>query len=433
MSSPERIAVVGLWHLGSVVAACWAELGHRVAGFDTDSDVVDKLREGRAPIYEPGLDDLVRKNLDAGQLQFTTDVRQAVAGARFVFLAFDTPVDDADRSDLSPLPRAVHSLARLLGPGAIVVVSSQVPVGTCRRWRDRVRAASSHGDVDLVYSPENLRLSEAIECYLHPDRIVLGAEGDGRATRVTAIFQPMAAPILRMSLASAEMAKHALNTFLATSVSLINEVANLCEAAGADVLDVANALRSDPRIGRRAFLAPGFGFAGGTLARDVQVLKGIGQAAGAPTPLLDGVLEVNRSRPALVLRRLREILGEVGGRTIGVLGLTYKAGTSTLRRSVALEVIASLVTAGVHVRAFDPQADLSELDGRAKFELTPDAYTAARGASALVVLTEWPEFRTLDYERIRGLMAVPVVLDGKNLLADLALGTRGFRYLGVGR
>jgi UDPglucose 6-dehydrogenase len=429
----EPICVVGLWHLGCVVAACWAELGHRVVGVDPSAPAVEALRAGKPPIFEPGLAELIRENAQAERLTFTTDVVQAARGTRFVFITFDTPVDDDDRPDLGPLERALDALAPALERGAIVVVSSQVPVGTCRRWRQRLRAASPHGEVDLVYSPENLRLSEALACYLHPDRIVLGADDAVAAAQVRELFAPMTAPVLTMTLPSAEMAKHALNGFLATSVSFANEIATLCEASGADVLAVAEALRTDPRIGRRAFLSPGLGFAGGTLARDVQVLTQVGKAAHVATPLLDGVLDVNRRRPGLVLRRLTDVLGGVTGRTIGVLGLTYKAGTSTLRRSVALDVIASLVGAGARVKAFDPAADLAELDGRAKFEVAPDAYAAAHGASALVVLTEWPEFHGLDFDHIRGVMAQPVILDGKNLLADLDLAARGFRYLGIGR
>jgi len=292
---------------------------------------------------------------------------------------------------------------------------------------------AANRDVDLVYSPENLRLGEAIDCYLRPDRIVLGADSQDASRRVAGLFEPMAAPVLTMSLASAEMAKHGLNGFLAASVSFINEIATLCEASGADVLDVVRALKSDPRIGPRAFLSPGFGFAGGTLARDVQVLKELGQAARTPTPVLDGVLAVNRGRAGLVLRRLTDALGSVAGRRIGVLGLTYKAGTSTLRRSVALEVIESLVGAGACVTAFDPKADRSELDGRLKFDVVEDAYGVARDAAALVVLTEWPEFKQLDFDRLKSVMAEPLILDGKNLLADLGLAARGFRYLGVGR
>jgi UDPglucose 6-dehydrogenase len=287
--------------------------------------------------------------------------------------------------------------------------------------------------VDIVYSPENLRLGEAIRCYLHPDRIVLGAEVDAVSRRVRALFAPMNAPVMTMSLASAEMTKHALNGFLATSISFVNEIADLCEATGADILSVVGALKADARIGPNAFLSSGFGFAGGTLARDIQVLREVGRSRKLDTPLLDSVLRVNHGRLGVVLRRLAARYGSVNGLDIGVLGLTYKAGTSTLRRSVALEVIRTLAEAGAHVRAFDPKADLAELEGQKDFEAVGSPEEAARGASALIVLTEWPEFKTLDFDQIRSLMKEPVILDGKNLLADLQLGERGFHYMGIGR
>ena len=433
MGRPETICVVGLWHLGTVVAASWAELGYHVIGLDGSTSVVEGLRSGRAPIFEPGLDDLLQANLSKGRLAFTTVFRDAILPSDFVFVAFDTPVDDDDRVDLAPVGKALRDLAPHLKAGAIVIVSSQVPVGTCARWREEVRRLSAHETVDLVYSPENLRLGEAICCYLHPDRIVIGADDEATKQRVLSLFDALGAPVLLMSLASAEMAKHALNTFLATSVSFINEIATICEATGADILSVVEALKTDPRIGPRAFLSPGLGFAGGTLARDIQVLKEVGRAAGSGTPLLDSVLEVNRCRPGYVLRRLTDLYTKVEDLVVGVLGLTYKPGTSTLRRSVALDVIGSLAGAGANVRAYDPKADLSELEGPAGFEPVADPYEVARGASVLLILTEWPEFTQLDFARIKSVMANPVILDGKNLLAGLGLGERGFRYMGVGR
>lgn len=433
MNRPETICVVGLWHLGPVVAACWAELGYHVIGIDRSASVVERLRSGHAPIFEAGLDDLLRANVSKGRLMFTTDFGGSIPHADFVFVALDTPVDADDQLDLTPVQEAVRALAPYLKGGAIVIVSSQVPVGTCAIWREEVRRLSRHGSVDLAYSPENLRLGEAIRCYLHPDRIVVGADDEATQRRVVDLFASMGTLVLPMCLVSAEMAKHALNSFLATSVSFINEIATLCEGTGADILSVVEALKTDPRIGPRAFLSPGFGFAGGTLARDIQVLKEVGQAGRAETPLLDSVLVVNRRRPGLVLRRLMHLYGTVEGLVVGVLGLTYKAGTSTLRRSVALEVIGSLASAGAKVRAFDPKADFSELEGSTGFEAVTNAYEAARGASALVVLTEWPEFAELDFDCIKSVMANPVILDGKNLLAGLRLGKRGFHYMGVGR
>jgi len=433
MSQPETICVLGLWHLGCVVSACWAELGHRVIGLDRSREVVGGLRTGRTPIFEPGLDALIQTNVSAGRLEFRTEFPDALRASDFVFVAFDTPVDADDRLDLAPLHAAIRNAASCLKRDAIVIVSSQVPVGTCARWREEIRALSGHPAVDVACSPENLRLGEAIRCYLHPDRIVLGTDDEATRQRVADLFGAMGAPILSMRLSSAEMAKHALNGFLATSVSFINEIATLCEATSADVLAVTEALKSDPRIGPFASIAPGLGFAGGTLARDVQALKQIGRARGADTPLLDAVLEVNRRRPGLVVQRLGVLYGTMHGLMVGVLGLTYKAGTSTLRRSVALEVIGSLASAGATVRAYDPRADLSELDGPMAFEPVPTPYDAAVGASALVILTEWPEFRRLDFDRIKSVMAKPVIVDGKNLLADLDLEQEGFVYLGIGR
>lgn len=433
MSRPETISVLGLWHLGCVVSACWAEMGHRVLGLDRSPKVVGELLAGRAPIFEPDLDALIQANVAAGRLAFGTEFHDAIRASDFVLVAFDTPVDADDQLDLTPLDATVRHAAPFLKADAIVIVSSQVPVGTCARWRDEIRELSGHRTVDIAYSPENLRLGQAIRCYLHPDRIVVGADDDGTRQRVAELFGETGAPILGMRLSSAEMAKHALNGFLATSVSFINEIATLSEVTGADVLSVVEALKTDPRIGPLAFLAPGLGFSGGTLARDLQALKEIGRTRGTDTPLLGAVLEVNRRRPALVLQRLADLYGTVQGLLIGVLGLTYKAGTSTLRRSVALEIIGALARAGATVRAYDPRADLAELDGPMEFEPVATAYDAAERASALVILTEWPEFTGLDFDRIKSVMAKPVIVDGKNLLAGLDLAERGFVYLGVGR
>ena len=433
MGQSERICVVGLWHLGCVVSACWAELGHSVIGWDESPRVVEELTRGSAPLFEPELNELIRKNLARGSLSFTTELRDSIASADVVLVAFDTPVDADDRLDLAPLDWTVRRLAPYLKDSTLVIISSQVPVGTCARWRAEIRRVSGKPRVEIACSPENLRLGDAIRCYLHPERVVVGADEESVLERVRLLFAPMKAQLLTMSLASAEMTKHALNSFLATSISLVNEIADLCKQTGADVLSVVSALRADPRVGPNVFLSPGFGFGGGTLARDIQILRQTARAGNLDTPLLDGVLKVNLARRSVALRRLTEHYGRVAGLQIGVLGLTYKAGTSTLRRSVALEVIRTLARAGATVRAFDPKADLAELEGLEEFEPAANAYEAARGASALVILTEWPEFKLLDFELVRSVMKQPLILDGKNLLADLRLRERGFDYLGVGR
>ena len=422
----RTIAVVGLWHLGSVISACWADLGYRVHGIDLSEQVIAGLSGGRAPDVRTGLDELLQSGLDARRLSFGHDVASVIPQCDYVFIAFDTPVDDEDRSNMTPLHEALRAIGPYLKATALVVVSSQVPVGTCSRWRKDL-------NVELAYSPENLRLGEAIRCYMQPERIVVGAQSEEAHRRAAELFSAIPAPILAMNLPSAEMSKHALNAFLATSVSFINEIADICEVCDADVLSVVSALKSDPRVGQRAFLSAGLGFAGGTLARDIQTLSKVADGAAVTTPLLESALEVNRRRPQWVIARLNRLYGHIDGLTFGVLGLTYKAGTSTLRRSVALEVIQLLIARGATVRAFDPKADLSELAHAPDFEVVSSAVEAGRDASAVIVLTEWPEFRDLDFVLLRSVMKNPVILDGKNHLIGLDLAAKGFQYFGVGR
>ena len=433
MSGSHRICVVGLWHLGSVLSACWAEAGNSVIGFDDSSEVVAGLQAGKAPIYEPGLDDLIRMNLEAGRLSFCGNLAEALADAEFIFIGYDTPVDQDNQADLAPVERAIRRAAPLARDRTVLIVSSQVPIGTCARWREVLREVNPGAHLELAYSPENLMLGEAISRYSRPDRIVVGADSPEVQARLDGLFSMIGAPLLRMSLASAEMAKHAINGFLATSVSFINEISSLCEATGADVLSVSEALRSDIRIGKRAFLSPGLGFSGVTLERDIRVLQGIGSRKGAKVPVLDGVLAVNQERPAKLVERLRSACGFLRGQAIGFWGLTYKAGTSTLRGSVSLQMIASLAGEGARVIAHDPKADLRELEGPLSFEFAPDPYEAVKGADALLVVTGWPEFRGLDFQRVKSLMKQPLILDANNSLAGLPLKEMGFRYLGVGR
>jgi len=425
------LGVIGLWHLGSTIAASWAELGYHVIGLDTNPEVIAGLRNGHAPLFEPGLDDMLAANLAGGRLSFTTTLKD-VGACDVVFLACDTPVGADDTPDLSSLDATIRMLPTNLASWALVVVSSQVPVGTCGAWRSFLQGAGRRPDVEVAYSPENVRLGEAIKTYMHPDRIILGADDDRTRERAITLFSAIDVPIVAMSLATAEMTKQALNAFLATSVSFINEIADLCEVTGADVRSVSAALRSDARIGPRAFLSPGLGFAGGTLGRDVRSLTATGRGTSIATPMLEAVLEVNRRRVDGAVRRLRAVHGCLDGLVVGVLGLTYKPGTSTLRRSVALDVTRLLADAGAIIRAYDPRADLAEVTEPIRFTSVGDAYAAADGASALLLLTEWPEFARLDFPRIKTLMAKPVILDVRNALTELKLQTLGFRYIGVG-
>jgi UDPglucose 6-dehydrogenase len=428
-----KVCVVGIWHLGSVYSACLAELGYSVVGVDRDQNRVENLNKGVPPLFEPGLGELIAKNIRLNRLSYTVNLKEAFTGASFVVISFDTRVDENDEVDLSEVYDTAAELAEWLENDSIVIVSSQVPVGTCEDIKSLIRQKRPSLDFDVACVPENLRLGQAIDRFMNPERIVIGADNNNTLDRVEAFFSIVNAPKLRMSLRSAEMTKHALNAFLATSISFINEIANLCDEVGADALKVAEALRLDSRIGPKAMLKPGLGFAGGTLARDLRVLQKLGGKVGYQARLINGVLEVNRQQNRMIAGKLRKIYGSLENLTVGVLGLTYKAGTSTLRRSASLEIIRDLTDGGTRVKAYDPKADLSEIQGHREFEFCSDPLTVAKGSDALVFVTDWPEFKELDFPRIKSLMKKPVVVDAQNMLDAERLIQMGFIYLGVGR
>lgn len=431
--SPLRVAVAGLWHLGSVAAGCLAELGHRVVGIDEDAHRVAALREGRAPLFEPDLDGLLGKGLASGRLSFTTDFSDGIPQADVVFVAYDTPVTDRDEVDLSVVMCAIERAIPLLKPSSLILVHSQVPVGTCGRIRERVRAVSSGDGCEVAYIPENLRLNQAIDRFLHPDMLVVGAEAQGAYGMVDGLLAGIDAPRVRTNLETAEMTKHALNAYLATSISFGNELANMCQLVGADASQVVAFLRLDRRVGSHVPIDPGMGFAGGTLARDVRSLQSLGRAHGYQPHLIDAVLRVNERQNFLPVMWLEKMFGALAGLHIGVLGLTYKTGTSTLRRSAAVEVVRHLTAKGALVTASDPKAELSDAGELPQFEFTRDPHRAVSGKDALVLMTPWPEFKTLDYERIRSEMRSPVVLDMQNALDRDHLEGLGFVYISVGR
>lgn len=429
----KKVCVIGIWHLGSVVSGCLADLGYSVIGVDKDSNKVQELNKGIPPLFEPGLQELFGDNIKSKRLSFTTDLSHALKGAGYVLITFDTPVNEQDEVDLSEIFDTSVELSTYLENGSVIIVSSQVPVGTCERIKWLIKQNNPSLNFDIAYSPENLRLGQAIEVFKNPERIVIGADDSSTLDRTEDLFRVIGAPTLRMNLRTAEMTKHALNAFLATSISFANEIANLCDELGADALKVAEALRSDGRIGPKARLLPGLGFAGGTLARDLKVLKNLGNRFGYETYLINGVLKVNEQQNKLVVRKLNKVYGSIKGLTIGILGLTYKAGTSTLRRSAALEIIKDLITEGALVKAYDPQADRTEIQQHMEFEFCSDPYALAEGADALVIVTEWPEFESLNFDLIKSTMKKSVLIDTKNMLDDEQMLKKGFLYLGVGR
>jgi UDPglucose 6-dehydrogenase len=427
-----RIAIVGLWHLGSVVAACTAAAGHSVIGWDPDGSTVEKLAAATPPVAEPGLAELVRSGLDSAALRFVSDRQRAVAGADIVWITFDTPVDDEDRADVGAVVDQVVDLFKDLTDGSLVLVSSQLPIGTIaaleRAWHD----VAGERRVTFACSPENLRLGKAIDVFTHPDRVIAGARNIQDRARIERLFAPITTRIEWMSVESAEMTKHAVNAFLATSVTFINELAALCETSGADAKDVERGLKSERRIGPSAYLSPGAAFAGGTLARDVVALKTLGVRVGRKTPLLDGVEISNREHRNWPQRRLVDELGSLKGKPIAVWGLTYKPGTDTLRRSTSVELCRWLVEQGCLVRVHDPAAVSlpADLTGVARFD-SPVA--AAESAAALVVATEWPEYRAVDADALAAAMPAGLVVDANRFLGKTLGNDARFRVRSVGQ
>ena len=411
----DAVGVVGMWHLGCSIAAAWLTLGRRVQAVEFDRTVAADLAQGRAPLFEPGLDDVLTTGLSSGHLSVATTA-ETLKDCDVVFIAYDTPVDDRDASDVGPIERAIDAIATHLARNAIVVVSAQMPVGTCRMLRARLQRIRP--DAELAYSPENLRLGESIKCYLQPGHIVVGAETAAVHSHLARLFEPMNATIFAMSLPSAEMVKHGINSFLATSVTLANQWSDIADAYGADFDDIAGALRADPRIGGRAYISPGIGFSGGTLGRDLRVLSTASATVmGDTAPLFSQVWEYNASRASLVARRIASVVADGG--VVALLGMTYKPGTSTLRRSLPLAIAAELCAGGVQCRAFDPRADWDTVELPKGLQIATSVVDALRGASLVVVLTEWPEFREIDFAAAAHAMQSARLLDPKRFLSPL--------------
>jgi UDPglucose 6-dehydrogenase len=424
-----KVCVAGLWHLGAVTAASLASVGHEVVAFDEDAAVTAALTDGTPPLFEPGLEELVRSGLDAGTLRATSDPAEALAGAEVLWITYDTPVDADDVADVDFVVDRVRALLGHVQDGAVVLISSQLPVGTAARLEQDAPAG-----LRFAVSPENLRLGKAIEVFLQPDRIVVGVRDDETRDVIGRLLAPITDRVEWMGVESAEMAKHALNAFLAVSVTFINEVAAVCERVGADAADVSRALKTEQRIGPRAYLGPGGAFAGGTLARDVRALDAIGDAEGLPLPVLHGVWESNLAHRRWPRRTLDALLdGRLADRTIAVWGLTYKPGTDTLRRSSSVELCRELAEAGATVRAHDPAISALPDDLIEVIELTDDPFAAASGADALVIATEWPAYRELDAGRIPDALAGDLVVDANGFLAGALKDDPRVRYASVGR
>jgi UDPglucose 6-dehydrogenase len=429
----NKICVIGLWHQGVVAAACLADLGFSVTGVEQDEMRVQNLNTGKAPLFEPGLDELLSKGIQSGNLSFITSLREGLSETRNVLIMFDTPVDENDEIDLSGIFATAREMAPYILPESLLLVTAQVPVGTCRQIAKIIQEVNPQADFGIAYIPENLRLGQAIDRFLHPPLSIMGADRAETLDRVENLLSVLPVSWMRVDLQTAEMTKHALNAFLAVSICFANELGNICDAVGADGIKMAQALRLEPRIGSKAMLFPGLGFSGGTLARDMRTLQNLGDRFEIETSLIDGAWESNQRQNRSVVRNLKKTFGSIAGLRVGVLGLTYKPDTSTLRRSASIEIIGELVFEGVEVKAYDPKADRQELEKYSEIQVCPDAYSAVDNTDALILITPWPEFKSLDYQRIFSTMKKPVIFDTQNVLDPDALSTIGFSYFGIGR
>ncbi|MDQ6613890.1 MAG: UDP-glucose/GDP-mannose dehydrogenase family protein [Actinomycetota bacterium] len=427
----SRVAVIGTGYVGLTTGACLAHLGHNVVCADIDVAKVELLQSGRIPIYEHGLEALVAEGLEAGTLRFVVGAAQAATGAEFVFLCVQTPQGADGAADLRFVEQASAEIGPVLDTSAIVITKSTVPVGSARV----VERVLARPDVAVVSNPEFLREGQAVHDCLHPDRVVIGCDDQPAAAQVARLYQRLNVPIMVTDPATAETIKYACNAFLATKVSYINAIANLCQAVGADVRDVVLGMGYDRRIGFE-FLKPGPGWGGSCLPKDSRALVRIAEDAGYDFELLKGVIAVNDQQFRLLADRIAELAGgTLDHAVVAIWGLTFKAGTDDLRDSPAISVVELLVAHGASVRAYDPTVahafppHLSHL----AVEICDDPYAACDGAAVLVVLTEWDEFRWLDFDKVAGTMASPVILDARNLLDPTSLRRRGFHYQGLGR
>ncbi|MBI4212810.1 MAG: UDP-glucose/GDP-mannose dehydrogenase family protein [Chloroflexi bacterium] len=429
-----RIAVIGVGYVGLVTASCFADLGHEVAGIDIDEERIAKLRQKVAPIYEPGLESLIGRNLDAGRLRFTTDYVEGLSGAQFAFIAVGTPSGLAGEADMSACEAAARGIAQAIRGPIIVVNKSTMPIGSGDRLEGLIREALPRPlDVRVVSNPEFLREGTAVSDFFAPDRIVLGSLDTKAAEAVADLHRPLNAPVLLTDMRTAEMVKYASNAFIATRISFINEIAAICEQLGADVKQVADGMGLDPRIGGRNYLNAGLGYGGSCFPKDVRALEYMASVHGCHPQLLRAVMEINRDVRRSAVQKLRDALGSLNGRLVGVLGLAFKPNTDDVREAAAIELIHLLQHEGAMIRAYDPVAIKTATPHLPNVEFVQTPYEVAAGADALVLVTEWNEFRELDMARIHLGMRTPVLLDGRNIYDPHRMVELGFTYLGMGR
>ena len=432
-----RVAMIGTGYVGLVSGACFSEFGHDVICVDKDEAKINGLHDGKMPIYEPGLDNLVAKNVQAKRLTFTTDLKSAVKDVDAVFIAVGTPSRRGDgHADLSYVYAAAEEIAAAMDGYTVIVTKSTVPVGTGREVERIIREACPDAEFDVVSNPEFLREGSAIEDFMRPDRVVIGTRSPRAQEVMRDLYRPLyliEKPIVFTSRQSSELIKYAANTFLATKITFINEIADLCEKVDADVHDVARGIGLDGRIGRK-FLHAGPGYGGSCFPKDTRALVSTARDAGSPLQIVETVVRLNEERKQRMAERIVEAAGgSVDGKTIAVLGLTFKPNTDDMRESPSLDIVPALQKAGATVRAFDPEGMGEAKPLLAGVEWCDDAYDTMPDADVLVIITEWNQFRALDLDRVKSLMKAPVMVDLRNIYEPQSMEEDGFQYFSIGR
>jgi UDPglucose 6-dehydrogenase len=431
-----KVAVVGSGYVGLVTGACFSETGNDVVCVDIDARKIERLRANDIPIYEPGLEEMVRRNQAEGRLSFTTDVGAAVERARVVFIAVGTPPGEDGSADLQHVLAVAQTIGRHMSNHKVVVTKSTVPVGTAEKVRAAI-ASETTAAFSVCSNPEFLKEGAAIDDFMKPDRIVIGVDSEEAREAMAELYSPFVRtgnPILFMDIPSAEVTKYAANAMLATRISFMNQVALFCERVGADVNDVRKGIGTDKRIGQ-AFLFPGPGYGGSCFPKDVKALIRTGRDVGLTFEILEAVESVNGRQKGVLLEKLRGAFPRgLSGRTIGIWGLAFKAETDDMRESPAIPLIEGLLAAGARVQAHDPKAiESAHVVFGDRISYSPDPYSAATGADALVIVTEWLVYRNPDFERVKALLRQPLVLDGRNLYDPVRMRAQGFTYHGIGR
>ncbi len=426
-----NIGVIGTGYVGLVTGACLADKGNKVVCIDIDKQKIENLKNGILPIYEPGLDEVVSRAVKQGDLMFSSDIQDAARESEVIFLAVGTPPKQNGSADLSYVLQAAEDIAKALSKYAVIVTKSTVPVGTSKRIKKRI-ASHYSGEFDVASNPEFLREGAAVKDFLNPDRIVVGTESDRARTLIQSLYHNFLCPKVFTSIESSEMTKYASNAFLATKISFINEIANVCENVGADIEDVAKGMGLDPRIGKY-FLRAGLGYGGSCFPKDVRALHQTAGLHGYPFQLLRSVIEVNNYQRWIFFQKIKRALGPLSGKNIAVWGLSFKPETDDTRESIAIELIERFLEEGAIIKAYDPQAMPHVRQHHPEITLTDSALSATEGADALILVTEWAEFINADFEQVSSNMTGKYIFDGRNVLNKRALDRFDFIYQGIGR